>query len=301
MAFHKGLFSERYKLVKPTEVFIREKLTEEITNAIENCYIAMWDYFDNEPRIKSSPIELSREKIERKLWTGYLCKSASDFKPNGHNYVLTSSYIIKSNNYQWFEILDLIEYTIKFIKLWIDVYKSHYTSIILQNFIVKLNYEFERLDFAYRIIGNEIIEISDDNEIASIEQANNISVQNVKEHLQKAMRHISQKPSTDASNSIKESISALEAVCRDLTGEATLGKSLKKLESKGISIHPRLIEGFEKLYIYTNQPDTGIRHALMDASNLYTPSKDEAHLMLVLCCAFINYVHAKSAPSSNIL
>lgn len=295
MAFHKGLFSERYKLIKPNEVFIREKLTEEIANAIENCYIAMWDDFDNNPNKYLSSNYLNREKIERNLWTGFLCKSASDFKPDKYSYLQAAHYVIKNNNFKWFEKLDMIEFTIKYIQSWAEACDAYYTKEALNKFIIRLNNEFERLDFAYRIIDSEIIEISDGNEIASIEEANKRSSSNVKEHLQKAMRYLSQKPTADASNSIKESISALEAVCRNLTGEATLGKSLKKLESKGIAIHPCLKEGFEKLYVYTNQPDTGIRHALMDESGQFIPSKAEAHLMLVLCSTFINYLNSKLA------
>ena len=35
-------------------------------------------------------------------------------------------------------------------------------------------------------------------------------------------------------------------------------------------------EAFDKLYAYTNQKDTGIRHALMDDDGTYVPSSDES-------------------------
>lgn len=50
---------------------------------------------------------------------------------------------------------------------------------------------------------------------------------------------------------------------------------------------------FDKLYAYTNQPDTGIRHALMDDEGKYTPSNEEALFMLVSCSSFLNYLNAK--------
>ena len=50
---------------------------------------------------------------------------------------------------------------------------------------------------------------------------------------------------------------------------------------------------FEKLYAYTNQPTTGIRHALMDSSGTYVPKAEEALFMLVSCSAFINYLNKK--------
>ena len=50
---------------------------------------------------------------------------------------------------------------------------------------------------------------------------------------------------------------------------------------------------FDKLYAYTNQPDVGIRHALMDSSGTYVPKAEEALFMLVSCSAFINYLNKK--------
>ena len=56
---------------------------------------------------------------------------------------------------------------------------------------------------------------------------------------------------------------------------------------------PILRAAFEKLYAYTNQPETGIRHALMDDNGTYTPASEEALFMLVSCCSFINYLNKK--------
>ena len=54
--------------------------------------------------------------------------------------------------------------------------------------------------------------------------------------------------------------------------------------------HPK--SAFEKLYGYTNNPDTGIRHALIDDTNI--PTSAEATYMLVTCSAFINYLNTKN-------
>ena len=65
-----------------------------------------------------------------------------------------------------------------------------------------------------------------------------------------------------------------------------------------IAIYPLLAlleEGFNKFYVYTNDRDSGIRHALMDDEGTYVPSKDEAYFMLVSCSAFINYLRRKVA------
>ena len=104
---------------------------------------------------------------------------------------------------------------------------------------------------------------------------------------------IKQRPTADYRNSIKESISAVEAFCREKTDENSLGKALNHLEANGIIIPKLLKVAFDKLYAYTNQPDTGIRHALMDSDGAYTPASEEALFMLVSCSAFLNYLCRK--------
>ena len=80
-----------------------------------------------------------------------------------------------------------------------------------------------------------------------------------------------------------------------MTGETTLGSALKTLKEKGVIIPTFLNSGFEKLYVYTNDSSTGIRHALMDDTE--SPHFDEAKLMLVLCSAFVNYIQGKRTDS----
>ena len=184
----------------------------------------------------------------------------------------------------------MIEKTIKYLS---SISNFAYRKIE-QDFISNLNYKFERLNFAYRVIQTEIVEITSDDEIISIENALANSSNNIQLHLNKALELYSLRPVGDYRNSIKESISAVEAYCREKTNEETLGKALNKLESLGITIPKMLKSAFEKLYAYTNQPDTGIRHALMDNDGKYTPSGEEALFMLVSCSSFLNYLNAKN-------
>ena len=80
-----------------------------------------------------------------------------------------------------------------------------------------------------------------------------------------------------------------------LTGKSTLGDALNELEKTGVVIPKVMKLGFDKLYGYTNNKETGIRHALMDNDGSFIPSSDEAVFMLVSCSAFINYLYAKKA------
>jgi hypothetical protein len=156
-------------------------------------------------------------------------------------------------------------------------------------FIYYINDEFKRLNFAYRIVNDQIVEVTSEEEISTIESALNNPSVSIRTHLQTALELLSKRPNGDYRNSIKESISAVEALVREITGENTL--TFKKMEGVGIILPSVLRKAFELLYGYTNDESTGIRHALMDDTN--TPGADEAIFMLVSCSAFINYLTKK--------
>ena len=155
---------------------------------------------------------------------------------------------------------------------------------------------FEREYIGYRFIDEKIVPISDPYEVAAIKDTLSIEYESVYEHISKANKVLSDRENPDYENSIKESISAVEAMCQiiiDPNGnEATLGNMLKKLENNGIAIHGALKSAFEKLYGYTSDAN-GIRHA----GDIGGPSStfEEAKFMLVSCCAFINYLIAVNA------
>ena len=65
--------------------------------------------------------------------------------------------------------------------------------------------------------------------------------------------------------------------------------ALDKVAEK-IELHSALKEGLKKISGYLSDAD-GIRHAMMDKSNL---TLDDAKFMLVSCSAFFNYLIAKS-------
>ena len=263
-------FSERYGYEKPSEVIIRERITPEIQNAICNCL--HW--------FSENSIYNYYYLIERYIWCYFLNKRVDLF--NGNVDVIKN--YIQNNEVKWFMKLDLIETILSF-----DF--SEYTINTVNSFTQQLNFEFERLNFAYRIVENQIIEITSEQEIKTIETAIDNNKENIKLHLNNALKLYAQRPNADYRNSIKESITAVEAFTREITGDK--GLNLGKMESAGIQIPPVLRKSFEILYGYTNDPKTGIRHALMDETAEYVPGAEEALFMLVSCSAFINYLNNK--------
>ncbi len=275
-----ALFSERYGYVKPSEVIIREEITKRIRNAICSCFDRL------EKRISQDEYK----QINRHIWVYFLNKREQEFELSKQWWYKVATHCFLADDLEWYIILDLVEFVVKYI------FKNSTSSNIyyLKNFVNDLNSEFARLNFAYRIVDQEIVEITSEEEIMAVETALAESGATVSHHLNEALKLISQRPNPDCRNSIKESISAVEAFCREKTGENTLGKALDKLESNGIVIHKMLKDAIEKLYAYTNQKDTGIRHALMEDDGKYIPSLDEAIFMLVTCSSFINYLGKKA-------
>jgi len=264
-------FSERYGYIKPSEVIIREQMTPEIQNVICNCLHLL----------SANLIHDFYTQIERYIWCSFMNQRVDYFN--------SSSDVIKcyiqNRKVEWFKKLDLIEEIL-------SVNFKNYHLDTVRSFINRLNSEFERLNFAYRIVENQIVEITSEQEIKTIETAIDNNKENIKLHLNNALKLYAQRPNADYRNSIKESITAVEAFTREITGDK--GLNLGKMESAGIQIPPVLRKSFEILYGYTNDPSTGIRHALMDETAEYVPGADEALFMLVSCSAFINYLNNKT-------
>jgi len=153
---------------------------------------------------------------------------------------------------------------------------------------------------AYRFVGGIILQTTSEAEIAEIEQALETPFTPVNEHMKSALDKLANRKSPDYRNSIKESISGVEALCKLITKnpKATLGEALDIIERENkVKIHPALKRAFDSLYGYTSSAD-GIRHALLDEPNLYF---EDAKFILVSCSGFVNYLVAKSSKAEIAL
>jgi len=270
-------FSERYGYANTSDVMIRETITPEVLNAICNCY----DDLEAELRSISPVDENFQTNLEIYIWTYFLNKRKNEYKA----FDPVCIAFLKNKDIEWYRKLELIEETI-------SVIRRHIPDFDIQSYFIKpFNFEFERLNFGYRIVEDKIIDITSEQEIKTIETAINNNKDNVKIHLNNAIKLYAQRPEADYRNSIKESITAVEAFTRKITGDK--GLNLAKFESAGIKIPPVLRNSFNIIYGYTNDPATGIRHALMDETAEYVPGAEEALFMLVSCSAFINYLNSK--------
>ena len=195
---------------------------------------------------------------------------------------------------EWSEVYDLVEAIIEAL----ESQKEPQWKARLASFKSLTNHFLEREMSAYRVLGSQVTAITSEGELTAIEEAK-ASADKFKpavKHIETALGLMSDRKKPDYRNSIKESISAVEAACQIITGDskATLGQALKALEAKGVNVHPSLRLGFDKLYGWTSDAE-GIRHAMLEEPTL---GFDDAKFMLVTCSAFLNFLKAK-APSQE--
>ncbi len=184
--------------------------------------------------------------------------------------------------FQWYQIYDFVEIHISLLN---DEKRA--TRVDQYNALL----EAEKA--GYRIVDGEIVPITDKDELKCIERTISSPYESVRVHMKKALDLYSDREKPDYENSIKESISAVEAMCCTITGlngaGATLGTAIKKIRDNGLHIHKAMESAFSSLYGYTSD-ENGIRHGRIDFTN--APAED-ARFMLVSCSAFVNYLIEK--------
>lgn len=192
--------------------------------------------------------------------------------------------IISSAPYN--EVLDFLWYVCHWIA-------THTTSASFVHEIYNgFNQLFEKEYVGYRFVAGEITPITNSLEIQEIEQACQIPFEGAHVQLQKALGFLSDREHPDYKNSIKESISAVESVCKVIANKpkAELGDALKALIAEGYPIQGALKTGILALYGYTCEAG-GIRHAERETES--TVTFEEARFMMVTCSAIVNYLVAE--------
>jgi hypothetical protein len=186
---------------------------------------------------------------------------------------------------EWFEVFNILRVS----------YESIGSPIEREKYINTINKTFEKENVQYRVVGGKITRITDDEEIEEVEKSLQSPFEGVRRHIDEAIELISDKQNPQYRNSIKESISAVESLCKIIADDenASLGIALDIVEEQ-VDLHGALRSGFGSLYGWTSQED-GIRHAMMEKPNV---DFHDAKYMLVTCSAFINYLTGKVEPGA---
>jgi len=269
-------FSQRYGYSPIERAFQRESIDQDLRITLWNILkLTIWDRFDQE-NLRYDQTSRKIQQLVNQLWFYHFNKDIDQLPKIRSRYGSDDAYSFMKDHFfkcKWFEVYDFIQEILQDPGNLLDDDSRNWINSSLENH-----------NAAYRIVGDEITEITDKNEIVAIEEALRESDLPAKQHLETALRMLSDKAKPDYRNSIKESISAVEAACRLVTDNpsATLGDALKRVKN----LHPAMLGAFSKLYGYTNDA-SGIRHSLIDQS----PSTyGDAKFMIVACSAFISYL-----------
>jgi len=282
-------FSQRFGFKPKKDIMQIESMDADLRNSLWNVLIfSFWDKLKGSDLInygnkRSSPEAHDIKVLVHLLWFSHFKRTLDELS----GFWKSDYELIKKKFFrcQWFEVYDFLEF----------IAKNYTNKPTLKSFINLCNEVLEREFSGYRFVGSTITPITSKIEIETIEKAltSEDKLMPTSTHIQTALICLSDKENPDYRNSIKESISAVESICCLISDDskATLGKALKVIKrERKVDLHPALGGAFNHLYGYTSDAN-GIRHALLDESNL---DFEDAKFMLVSCSAFINYLKGKA-------
>lgn len=273
-------FSERYGY-KP----VREKIQRDSVD--ESTRILLWNYLKAALWDEWKPYDYGwthhSEQINqlvRRFWVhGF--NASLDSLPEFEPWESRGAYAILKEDFmkcKWFEVYDFLEFIVQ-----------NWSGDHAEDLPRAINTILERELCAFRFLGERIAPITDEAELKAIDEASMQSPDTVGRHLVRAVELLSDRHNPDYRNSVKEAISAVEALCQSLTGDSkgSLGKLLGKIEG----LHPAFRSALSNMYGFTSDAE-GIRHALLDEPTL---GFTDAKFFLVMAAGFVNYIHGKQA------
>ena len=279
-------FSERLGIT-PEKMVQLDDMDDELRNRLWNAIRFQWYLWSRD----------SERDFYRLAWDEFFKRSI-----DGIEYYDNDRFRVIHNHFfacSWIEAYDLVDFTCKSLKTLSRRRFSGFTESDFQALVSRVNNALESERSGFRFVDDSLVPITSPEEIGEVKGALK-SPDTVAAHIQQALESFSNRDNPNYRNAISEAISAVEAMCRLITGDskATLGKALKELEKRNvINVHPALNEAFKKIYGYTSDAD-GIRHAM---SELPSVGVEDAQFMIVACSTFVNYLRAKAVKASIAL
>ena len=202
-------------------------------------------------------------------------------------------------NLEWYQFYDFVEITaikikeqeIEYSSAWEN---SRFESFMFPSYRQKVNDLFSQHKIQWKLNDAGKLETSLPKDLETRVSAIDSTLQDKFEparvHYSKARSYILS-PSKDPENSIKESVSAVESVCKTIYPKcATLGDALKAMKREQL-ISPMLVTVFEKFYAYTNA-EPAVRHGSNKMSGV---GEMDAELALHMSAAFIRTIISRKS------
>ena len=156
-----------------------------------------------------------------------------------------------------------------------------------------------------RLVKGKFIIVRSPEEGETIETALSGHFVEARTHIKKAVTLFSNREHPDYANTVKESVSAVESIIKELT-EKDIKSGLRQLVKDGIlpkditvkqdgkpqKVNP-FVDALEKHWDFANKTS---RHGLKSGES--PPDEDAAYLILVICAAVVNYIAARKDKSS---
>lgn len=305
------LFSERMGVKTEKAIQIGDMDTE-LRNGLWNC---LWSYFIrlgnqfSTSRTRSIILnDTYMELLAEPLWRDFLKRPLDELQPKWRPMVQQfKGYYMSCPWYEAYDFLEVVaQASLKLQKNAVPGFLGGASWANLQaEFIHYCNDVLKRENAGYRFVSKRIVPVTSEAEMVGIEEALAATTASdplrlVNNHLERALALLSDRHAPDYRNSMKESISAVECLCKLITKneKGTLGQMLTAIEARGtVKLHKSIVEAFKQLYNYSCDSD-GIRHALKDEP---TVDVEDAKYMLVSCAGFVSYAIAKAQKAGITL
>ena len=268
-------FSERHGYKNVRSIVQHESLDDESRMEIWNLLAVLPRAFEDMYN------DTTEHRILEDLWVWHFKEPRDEMPYDEDVWRRIKTQVLQGD---WNEVLDLLE---AFAKRW-DANETPQSAALKRVFLDTMNGRFETMLIGYRLIGLEISPLDSSVEADAVASAiaDAGSIAGARHALNRAVDLLADRTTPDYPNSIKESISAVEAVVAKVTGEGTLGAGLAKLEAAGLTLHPALKGAWSKMYGWASNAD-GVRHGSVDAA---TADQALAKYVLVTCSAFVSYL-----------
>lgn len=276
-------FSVRHGHTQPKKIQLKD-LDEDLRNDLWNVFYAC---FPGETYGVRTYIPNAIFKV---IWSGFLKKPVDEFGDSETNQLgevvshdgkkgIVKDIFLSS---PWYKVFDLMEFVIRALPIPEGL-------LVKNDYINQCNAMLQQENSAYQIIRGWVAEITSKEEIESIETAMKTPYQGVNDHLEKALAFFSHRENPDYLNSIKESISAVESLIKQITGKSGFSSGVDALGKHGINLHVAHSEAIKNLYGFASDGD-GIRHG--SKGDFLDINKNTARLLLTTCSAFVNFIIA---------
>lgn len=278
-------FSERMGYVKPRLEMQIESMDEGLSNRL---WAVTRELLDIELEGYNGLFTTFGDSLYKTICIHYLKMSYSYVWECGDSPIelMNEHYENSEWNFKYELIEEIIRHFPKF---------RHDFYVIWKEFSDDINTVLEEESAGYRLINDEFVPITDEIQLEEINIATE-STNAAGKHIENGIANLSDKTNPDYRTAIKESIDAVESICKQITKESadmnaktTLGTALKELKKHGFDVHSALIDGWSKIYGYAS--DGGIRHDLEAGASF---DQEDAIYFLSTCAAFVNYLKVKA-------